>query len=68
VVDLDRDQVLVVNLVRLRGRASQVVVQATGAQVWTIRCGKLGSVKLYQSKADALEAVGLSEQDAHADS
>ena len=68
VVDLDRDQVLVVNLVRLRGRASHVVVQATGAQVWTIRSGKLGSVKLYQSKADALEAVGLSEQDAHADS
>jgi ketosteroid isomerase-like protein len=61
VVDLDRDQVLVVNKVRLRGRASQVEVQATGAQVWNIREGKLGSVKLYQSKAEALKAVGLSE-------
>jgi ketosteroid isomerase-like protein len=67
-VDLDGDQVLVVNRIRMRGRASRVEVQATGVQVWTIRNGKLASVKLYQSKADALEAVGLSEQDAHADS
>lgn len=66
--DLDRDQVLVVNRVRMRGRASQVDVQAMGAQVWTIRNGKLESVKLCQSKADALEAVGLSEHDVHADS
>ena len=66
VIALDGDQVLVVNRVRMRGRASHVDVQAIGAQVWTIRNGKLGSVKLYQSKAEALEAVGLSEQDAHA--
>jgi ketosteroid isomerase-like protein len=67
VVDLDEARVLVVNRIRMRGRTSGVEVQATGAQVWTIRNGKLGTVKLFQSKADALEAVGLSEQDAHAD-
>jgi ketosteroid isomerase-like protein len=66
VIDLDGEQVLVVNNVRMRGRASGVDVQAVGAQVWTIRNGKLQSVKVYQSKAEALEAVGLSEQDAHA--
>jgi hypothetical protein len=47
--------------VRMRGRASQVDVQAIGAQVWTIRNGKRGSAKLYQSKAEALDALGLSE-------
>jgi ketosteroid isomerase-like protein len=61
VVDLDGEQVLVVNRVRMRGRTSRVEVQATGVQVWTIRNDKLGSVKLFQSKAAALEAVGLSE-------
>jgi ketosteroid isomerase-like protein len=67
VFDLDGERVLIVNQLRMRGRTSRVEVQATGVQVWTIRNGKLGSVKLYQSKAEALEAVGLSEQDAHAD-
>jgi ketosteroid isomerase-like protein len=68
VFDLDGERVLVVNRVRMRGRTSRVEVEATGVQLWTIRKGKLAGVKLYQSKAEALEAVGLSEQDAHADS
>ena len=45
----------------MRGRGSGVEVEATGAQVWTIRDGKFQRAKLYQSKAEALEAVGLSE-------
>lgn len=61
VLDLDAQRVLVVNRVRMRGRASRVEVEATGAQIWTIRNATLGSVKLYQSKAEALEAVGFSE-------
>jgi ketosteroid isomerase-like protein len=68
VLDLDGERVLVVNRIRMCGHTSRVEVQATGVQVWTIRNGKLGSVKLYQSKAEALEAMGLSEHDAHADS
>jgi hypothetical protein len=36
-------------------------VDATGVQLWTISDGKAQSVKLYQSKDDALEAVGLRE-------
>jgi hypothetical protein len=36
-----------------------VEVDATGAQLWTITGGKLRSAKLYQSKAEALDAVGL---------
>ena len=68
IVDLGGERVLVVNRVRMRGRASGAVVEAMGAQVWTARNSRLASVKLFQSKADALKAVGLSEQDAHADS
>jgi len=67
-IDLDSDHVLVVNKVRMRGRASGAVVQAIGSQVWTVRNGKLESVKVFQSKSEALEAAGLSGQDAHADS
>ncbi len=50
---------VVVNRVRGRGRGSGVEVDATGAQLWTITGGKVRSVKLYQSKAEALEDVGL---------
>jgi ketosteroid isomerase-like protein len=38
------------------------------ALVWTIRDGAIERMTLYQGRQDALEAVGLSEQDAHADS
>jgi ketosteroid isomerase-like protein len=51
----------------LRGRDG-IEVQARGAYVWTIRDGTLARLCYYQSRAEALEAVGLSEQDAHADS
>jgi ketosteroid isomerase-like protein len=36
--------------------------------VWTIRGGAIDRVTMYQERQDALEALGLSEQDAHADS
>jgi ketosteroid isomerase-like protein len=60
-VELDGGRVLVVNHVRMRGHASGVEVDARGAQIWTIRDGKAYAVKLYQSKAEALEATGLRE-------
>ena len=61
IIDVDSEHVLVVNKVRMRGRASGAVVQAVGNQVWTVRNGKLERVKVYQSKSEALEAAGLSE-------
>jgi ketosteroid isomerase-like protein len=59
IVEVDQARVVTVNQVRGRGRGSGVEVDATGAQLWTIAGGKVRSVKLYQSKADAFEAVGL---------
>ena len=61
IIEVDEARVVVVNRVRGRGRGSGVDVDATGAQLWTIASDKIRSVKLYQSKADALEAVGLRE-------
>ena len=51
----------------LKGRDGVEVVAST-TWVWTIRNGAIERVSMYQEKEDALEAVGLSEQDAHADS
>ena len=36
--------------------------------VYTLRKGKIFGVEFFSDHAEALEAVGLSEQDAHADS
>ena len=38
------------------------------AHVYTFRDGLIVHWKLYMSQSEALEAAGLSEQDAHADS
>ena len=62
------DQVVVHVRITGRGKESGVLVDATHARVWELRDGLVTRCTLFQSKAAALEAVGLSEQDAHADS
>ena len=61
IIELDSSQVLVVTHFRARGRGSGIEVDASGAQLWTVRDRKVQNVKLFQSKADALDAAGLSE-------
>ena len=61
IIELDEARLILVDHVRMRGRGSGVQVEATGVQLWTITDGKARSVKLYQSKREALEAAGLSE-------
>jgi ketosteroid isomerase-like protein len=61
------EHVVVPNRTYLRGRDG-VEVDAGSTSVWTLRDGKIVSHRLYQEKEAALEAAGLSEQDAHADS
>jgi ketosteroid isomerase-like protein len=51
----------------VRGRDG-IEASATGTFVWTIRDRAIERVSLYQEREDALKALGLSEQDAHADS
>ncbi len=61
IIELDSSQVLVVTHFRARGRGSGIEVDASGAQLWTVRDRKVQNVKLFQSKADALDAAGLAE-------
>jgi hypothetical protein len=61
VIEVDETRVVVVNHVHMRGRGSGVDVDAIGVQLWTFKAGEAQRVKLYQSKAEALEAVGVSE-------
>jgi ketosteroid isomerase-like protein len=54
---------------RMRGRSTGIEMPfGKVAWVYTFRDGLIVHMKLYMSQAEALEAVGLSEQDAHADS
>ena len=54
---------------RMRGRSTGIEMPfGKVAWVYTFRDGLIVHMKLYMSQAEALEAVGLSEQDAHAES
>ena len=50
------------------GKHSGVEVNVRTAHVWTLRGGRIVAWHIYLDPTQALEAVGLSEQDAHADS
>jgi ketosteroid isomerase-like protein len=58
--------VVVPNRANLRGRDG-VEVEAHSVSVVTLRNGRILEWRLYQERAEAFEAVGLSEQDVHAD-
>ena len=63
------DKVLALVRVIGRGQASGVEVEAYTWSMWTFRDGKPVEWTYFgDDRASALEAVGLSEQDAHADS
>ena len=55
---------MVVAIVRQRGRSktSGLPVDMAFGQVWTIRDGKSARMEMYADPAEALAAVGLSEQ------
>ena len=61
-------KVLVLGAVRFRGKTSGLEMRYPFGWVCHMRDGALSRMFFYSSHAEALEAVGLSEQDAHADS
>jgi ketosteroid isomerase-like protein len=61
------DLVVMHSTMHVKGRGGIEVV-SRAASVWTIRNGAIERVTMYQEKEEALEAVELSEQDAHAES
>src|SRR6185503_1528493 len=50
---------------RAYGKHSGVEVHERVAHVWTLRGGRIVAWHVYMDQTQALEAVGLSEQDAH---
>ena len=62
------EKVLVAVRISGRSRATGIDSGANIFQVWTMRDGKATELRDFGSREEALEAVGLSEQDAHADS
>ena len=59
--DLGDDRVLLLGVIVGQGRASGAEVRAELGQVFTFRDGQLVSYRGYLDRAEALEAVGLSE-------
>ena len=59
--DLPPDRVLVVALLRLRGLRSGIWVERRWTYLFTVRNGRLLGQDGFDDKAEALEAVGLSE-------
>lgn len=57
------DKVVLVGRMREHGRASGADVEAVGAAVFTLRQGKITHLKLYQTRAAALEAAGVDRAD-----
>jgi ketosteroid isomerase-like protein len=57
----DGDQVVIVGLWGFTGRGSEVPVTARAATVWTVRDRRVVHFAFFQTRAEALEAVGLRE-------
>jgi ketosteroid isomerase-like protein len=62
------EHVVLIALVTAKGKGSGVDVKRRDALVYTVRGGKQVRLDYYNNEAEALEAVGLWEQDANPDS
>jgi ketosteroid isomerase-like protein len=62
------DPVVIISRQHTVPRGSEGEIVQRVVEVWTIRDGLLAERKAFLTRAEALEAVGFSEQDAHADS
>ena len=68
IIDLGDDRVLVMSRQTARGKLSGAPFEHELADLITLRDGKIVGMAAYWRRAEALEAVGLSEQDAQAGS
>jgi ketosteroid isomerase-like protein len=62
------DRIVALALLRSKPRGSDAIIESRIGHLWTMRDGKAVSCKAFAKRDEALEAVGLSEEDAHADS
>jgi ketosteroid isomerase-like protein len=68
IIDLGDDKVLVLSRQTARGKLSGAPFEHDLAELMTLKDGKIVGVASYWRRAEALETVGLSEQDALAGS
>jgi ketosteroid isomerase-like protein len=61
IVEQPPDTVVTEVTVQSRGRASGAETVSVGAAVWTVRDGKVATMTLYETREDALKAVGLEQ-------
>jgi ketosteroid isomerase-like protein len=59
VLDSGPERVVTFDLVRARGRQSGIEMESHGGMVWTMREGAIVRAKMFQTKEEALKAVGL---------
>jgi ketosteroid isomerase-like protein len=62
------DKIVVLVRWRVRPRGSSAAIETAVAHLWTKDGGRLVRLEQFPSREQALEALGLSEQDTHADS
>ena len=58
--DIGGGVVLLVGTARFKGRVSGLDIEASAANLWTVRDGKVSRFRFYQSKEDALEDAATS--------
>jgi ketosteroid isomerase-like protein len=68
IIDAGEDRVVVVLRMTCRARLSGVETELRFAVLCVLRDGRIVRGREYATKEEALEAAGLSEQEAHADS
>ena len=62
------DRLVSIHRVRAKARHTGIELEGPVAYLWTFRDGRVIHFRSYRDPDQALEAVGLSEHDAHADS
>jgi uncharacterized protein len=60
------DRILVFLHMRLKPTGSNATLEMRIAHIWTVRDGEIIRCEVFTERDEALEAAGLSEQDAHA--
>ena len=61
VFECEPGRLITLDVVRARGKGSGIEMESRGAMLWTVQEGKILRAKMFQTKAEALKAVGLSE-------
>jgi ketosteroid isomerase-like protein len=60
IIDVGEDHVVVLLRMYMRGKGSGVEVEAQTNNVWTLRDGKAVRMAVYNNRAEALQAAGVS--------